>query len=74
MKPIEVKEKPDRCLICGGRIVPIIYGEPTPETGKRADRKEVIIGGCIIMEDEEGNNCSPQLGCVKCGREFLVKL
>lgn len=73
MNPIELEQKPDRCPKCGGRIVPIVYGEPTPETGERAERKEVILGGCCLMEDDEGNLLSPQWGCVKCGREYFVE-
>ena len=73
MKPVELKEKPERCPKCGSRIVPIIYGEPTFEMGEKAERKEVILGGCIVLTDDEGNPIVPRWGCVKCGREFLIK-
>ena len=73
MEPITLTVKPDRCPKCGGRIVPILYGEPTPEAGEMERRKEIILGGCCIFEDEDGNLMSPQYGCVKCHREYFVK-
>lgn len=45
---IDVKSKPETCPKCGGKVVDIIYGMPAPETCERADRGEVMLGGCCI--------------------------
>ncbi len=29
-----------------------MFGFPTPETFKRAERGEVVLGGCLIGDDE----------------------
>ena len=73
MKPIELKTKPDTCPKCGGRIVPIVYGDPSSEMFRKSMNDEIILGGCLVMTDDKGNVISPQWGCVKCHREYFVK-
>lgn len=58
------------CPKCGGKVVKIIYGEPTEELFEAADRGEVILGGCCIALDENGNQISPEYGCVDCDERF----
>lgn len=53
------------CPSCSSlRVRRIIYGEPSPELGERADRGEVVIGGCVIF----GND--PEWDCPDCGHQF----
>ena len=41
-----------RCPECGSeRVVPIVYGFPTPELERRAERGEVALGGCLLPAD-----------------------
>ena len=58
------------CPKCGGKIVEILYGEPTEELFNAAERGEVILGGCCIAFDEKGNQIDPQHGCVDCDERF----
>jgi DNA-directed RNA polymerase subunit RPC12/RpoP len=64
-KPIEVNRKPTKCPVCGGKVVPINYGEPDYETFQASERGEIVLGGCLI-----GAN-APDWACVKCGAQFL---
>ena len=38
-------------------VVPIVYGKPAPELRNRADRREVKLGGCIVMPDAANRFC-----------------
>ena len=38
-------------------VVPIVYGKPGPELRDRADRREVKLGGCIVMPDAANRFC-----------------
>lgn len=58
------------CPKCGGKIVEILYGEPTEELFNAAERREVILGGCCIAFDEKGNQIAPQYGCIDCDERF----
>ena len=40
MEPIVVSRKPCKCPKCGGKVVKIVYGMPTPELYEQAERKE----------------------------------
>ena len=55
------------CPFCGGRIIPIIYGEPSDETFEKAEKGEVKLGGCCL------SGADPQWACAECGQEFLQK-
>lgn len=61
---------PKNCPKCGGKVVKIIYGEPTEELFEASDRGEVILGGCCIAIDEKGNQISPEYGCIDCEERF----
>ena len=58
------------CPKCGGKLVEIIYGEPMADLLEKARRGEVILGGCCILTDEDGNIISPEYGCIDCGEKF----
>ena len=50
------------CDSCGKplKVVPIVYGYPLPETFEAADRGEVVLGGCIVSDDD------PPYACASC--------
>jgi hypothetical protein len=54
--------KPDLCPNCGGPLtrVRIVYGYPSPELEARAMRGEVVLGGCVVGDDD------PKLACRAC--------
>lgn len=58
------------CPKCGGKVVEIIYGYPTEEAFEASKRGKVILGGCCIFEDKEGNRINPKYGCIDCGERF----
>ena len=62
----EQNSKPGICPICEGKVVPIVYGMPTGELEEKADRGEVILGGCCIAVDEHGHNLMPEWACTNC--------
>ena len=37
------------CPSCGAPVVPVVYGMPDGELFERADRGEVVLGGCVIL-------------------------
>ncbi len=55
----------DKCPYCGGKLLPIVYGEPDDETFDRHGRGEIVLGGCCV------NELSPQKECAHCGFQFL---
>lgn len=61
---IKFMVKPEVCPQCGGRVVDILYGEPTPEAMEAIERGELMLGGCIVSED------APEWQCVKCGQHY----
>ena len=64
--PFKTNKKPDKCPICGGNIVPIVYGMPMGDLEEKADRGEVILGGCCIAVDEHGHNMMQEWACTNC--------
>ena len=66
--------KGSRCPSCAnGRLLPIVYGLPLPESLVRDQRGEVILGGCIVtkvFDPELGFISDPELGCPACERKF----
>ena len=52
-----------KCPECGGRLVPILYGDPTYEAGEAAKRKELYLGGCCV-------NPLFQYHCYNCNKDF----
>ncbi len=53
------------CPQCGSSSVDsIIYGEPNLELMEAAQRREVVLGGCVIREN------SPKFVCKQCGSRW----
>ena len=66
---IRVSSEIKVCEKCRDKVVPIVYGYPSPETFKKAERGEIKLGGCCIdvpFEELE------DLVCVKCGQRYKV--
>jgi hypothetical protein len=63
MKEISSKQT---CPICGGNVVPIVYGDPMEEIWEMSKRGEVVLGGCCIEVDKEGNSLMPEWACTNC--------
>lgn len=61
--------KPITCPYCGGRVVPIVYGEPSEEICKQAEEGKVALGGCCIHAD----GSDPEWECNQCGQWFKKK-
>lgn len=54
-----------QCLECGsGEVIPIEYGLPGKEMSDRAERGEILLGGCVVSED------SPVWHCKDCGHQW----
>lgn len=60
-----VKRKPIKCKVCKGKIIPIVYGEPSVETCEMAKQGEIALGGCCIYDG------MPQWRCANCQTEFV---
>lgn len=46
------------CPKCGSHeVVKIIYGLPGPELVEKSERGEVLLGGCIVKEDNPDRAC-----------------
>ena len=57
---------PDCCPYCGSKeVVPIAYGEPSPEMRELAKKRKISLGGCIVRND------SPMYVCDKCNKKWL---
>ena len=46
--------------------MPIVYGMPTGELEEKADRGEVVLGGCCLAVDEKGRSIDPKRACINC--------
>ena len=53
-----------KCPKCGEKLAPWVFGMPTGITFEKADRKEVILGGCEVFGNE------PTWHCFKCNHDF----
>lgn len=65
---IETHKELSHCPKCNGKsVVSILYGMPTPEALKKAERGEVKLGGCVIEAD------SPNFSCKSCGYKWSAQ-
>ena len=61
----KIRESGSACPTCGSQDrVPILYGLPTQEASERADRGEILLGGCIFDDRD------PRWKCRVCGTEW----
>ena len=60
-----VSRKPSKCPHCGGKVVLIIYGEPSTECFEMFERGDIVLGGCCITEG------MPDWQCRECGHQFI---
>ena len=60
-----VKRKPVKCKVCKGKIIPIVYGEPSVEVCEMAEQGEIALGGCCIYDG------MPYWRCSICQTEFV---
>lgn len=58
------KPKP-RFSNCGYKLIEIIYGLSTKETIKKANKKKVVLGGCMIWDNH------PEYYCKKCKKRYF---
>jgi ribosomal protein L40E len=41
------------CPRCGARdVVPVVYGLPAPEATAAEDRGELVLGGCLVGDED----------------------
>lgn len=61
-----IKSKLDtrKCPECGGELIPILWGYPTPEILEQAIHDEIHLGGCVIFPN------NPNYHCKDCEVEF----
>ncbi len=45
------------CPSCGATMMAIVYGMPSYELFQAAERGEVILGGCLVSEDNPTVHC-----------------
>jgi hypothetical protein len=53
-----------RCPRCREPLLPIVYGHPTPEAEEASWRREIVLGGCMVLDGQ------PEFACPGCGREW----
>jgi len=62
-------EQPPTCPRChSAAVVRILYGLPSAEGFRMAERGEVMLGGCVV------DASSPQWACTACGESFGQRL
>ena len=59
-----VRRRLGRCVRCGSRMTPIVYGYPSAELREDAEAGKVVTGGCVIHQ-----GWSPTKVCRECGSE-----
>lgn len=57
--------KTAKCPKCGeAKTIPIVYGMPGPELFEAAERGEVVLGGCVLGDE------NPVWQCKACGAHW----
>ena len=51
-----------RCPVCAEQVLPVVYGMPSFETFRRAERGELVIAGCDLPTEP-----GPPTTCARCG-------
>ncbi len=68
---IKFKYDTEACPECGGKMVPVLYGYPSPDALKRAARGEIALGGCDVSLKKISHS---YFSCKECGKEFDMGL
>ena len=67
-KRFRYSRKPKKCPVCGSkRVVEILYGYPTYSAYEKEQAGAVVLGGCVITEDD------PSWQCLDCGMKLYPK-
>ena len=61
---IEVESNPGKCPKCGGKVVPILYGEPNELAEQEFLKGNIVFGGCCIEDND------PDWECLGCEQQF----
>lgn len=64
---IILDEKPDKCIKCGGKVVPILYGLPSKKVMRALERGKYVWGGDV------GDNYYENYACTSCRRSYHIK-
>lgn len=67
IEKIKSKYDTDVCPMCGARLVPTVYGHPTPDVMDKAQNGEVRLGGCEVSFHDISHD---YYYCESCEREF----
>jgi hypothetical protein len=52
------KDKPEKCPACGSaHVIPIVYGNPSPEDIEEDMAGRIALGGCCITSDDPAWTC-----------------
>jgi len=54
------------CPTCGNKLIPILYGLPSPEAMEGAEKGEIILGGCCVSWDDPTHHCK------KCNKDVYM--
>ena len=57
-----------KCPESGSKMLEIVYGIPDSETGKKAMKGELFLGGCMVGDD------NPKYHCNNCKRSYYENL
>ncbi len=61
------KTRPKVCPGCRSiKVVPILYGLPTPDAGQQAEEGKLVLGGCVVSRHD------PEWACTDCGHQWRV--
>ncbi len=65
-RPMDASDKPSACPACGSKesVIPIGYGMPGKEMMDRAERGEILLGGCVVEPN------SPRWHCKSCKKSW----
>ncbi|MFR2886615.1 MAG: hypothetical protein ACLTDM_00285 [Clostridium butyricum] len=56
---------------CNSRnVIPIVYGMPTYEGFLKAERKEILLGGCCLQTDTNGRIVGGEYYCKDCKNRY----
>ena len=66
VEPEQPEEPLPPCAVCGGRLIPTMYGYPSAEGMNQANRGEVVLMGCLVSYGSDHvrgvcNDCGAEL-------------